>query len=82
MALTYEIKNFSNEGQQKFVGFIITDENGHVFVIDKRVDLADGKTDEQYIQDALGLAQAEINEWQESFAHVGKKFNPETGKFE
>lgn len=82
MALSYEIKDFKNEDGQKFVGFIITDESGNVFVIDKRVDIAESKTDEQYIQDALGLAQAEINEWQESFAHVGKKFNPETGAFE
>jgi len=82
MSLTYEIKDFRNEDNQKFVGFMITDEKQRVFVIDKRVDLVDGKTDEQYIQDAIALAQDEINEWKDSFALIGRKFNPETGGFE
>ena len=79
--MNYEIKNFENEGDNKFVGFRVTDANGAVFVIDKRVPLQDGKTAEQYISDALAMCQDEIAEWQASFALVGRKWNPETNSF-
>lgn len=79
--MKYQIKNFENEDNNKFVGFVITDDNGAVFVIDKRVPLADGKTNEQYISEALAMCQDEITEWQASFAVVGRKWNPETSSF-
>lgn len=76
------IKNFENQNDQKFVGFFITDDNNNKFVIDKYLPLVDGKSNEDYIKDALALCQDEINEWQESFALVGKTWNPETNSFE
>ena len=79
--MNYEIKNFENEDGNKFVGFKITDDKGAVFVIDKRVPLQDGKTNEQYISDALAMCQDEINGWQQSSALVGRKWNPETNSF-
>ena len=39
------IKTFQNDGDQKKVGFSITDANGNLFVVDKLVAIADGKTD-------------------------------------
>lgn len=75
------IKDFKTDGDNKFVGFKITDDAGNVFVIDKQVPLADGKTDEQYISDALAAGQAEIDEWQASRANVGKEWDAEAGAF-
>ena len=77
-----QIKNFANDGDQKLVGFMVRDENGKAFAIDKRVALADGKTDEQYVQEALALAQAEIDEWAANQSVVGRKWNAETNSFE
>ncbi len=76
-----QIKNFENDGDQKWVGFMVTNE-GKRFAIDKRVALADGKTDEQYVQEALALAQAEINEWVANQSVVGRKWNAQTNSFE
>ena len=79
--MKYHIKHFQNEGDKKFVGFYVEDENGRLFAIDKRVPLQEGKSDESYVTDALELCKKEIDEWQASFAHVGKTFDPATGKF-
>ena len=75
------IKDFRTDGDNKFVGFNITDDAGHRFIIDKRVPIADGKTDEQYVTEALAAGQAEIDEWQASFALVGKEWDAEAGAF-
>ena len=80
--MNYEIKNFENEDGNKFVGFKITDNNGAIFIIDKRVPLQEGKTNEQYVSEALAMCQDEIAEWQQSFALVGRKWNPDSGSFE
>lgn len=79
--MDYEIKNFENENGNKFVGFKITDSKGAVFLIDKRVPLQDGKTNEQYISEALAMCEVEISEWQQSFALIGQKWNPKTNSF-
>lgn len=75
------VKTFQNEGDQKKVGFKITDDAGNVFIIDKLVATADGKTDEQYVTDALTASQAEIDEWQASFAVVGREWDADAGAF-
>ena len=80
--MQYEIKNFQNEDTNKFVGFRIIDEKGATFFIDKRVSLQEGKTNEQYVSEALAMCQDEIAEWQESLALVGRNWNPETNSFE
>jgi hypothetical protein len=80
--MKYEIKNFQNEDGNKFVGFKITNDNGAMFFIDKRVPLQEGKTNEQYVSEALAMCQDEINEWQQSLALVGRAWNPESNSFE
>ena len=77
-----EIKNFENDGDNKFVGFYIRNDANALFVIDKRVPLASGKTDEQYVQEALALAKPEIDEWLTAQSVVGRKWNPQTNSFE
>lgn len=75
------VKTFQNEGDQKKVGFKITDANGNLFVIDKLVAVADGKTDEQYITEALTASQDEIDEWQASFSVIGREWDADAGAF-
>jgi len=79
--MEYQIKNFQTDGDQKMVGFIVKN-NDKAFAIDKRVPIVSGKTDEQYVQEALALAQPEINEWIASQSVVGRKWNPQTNSFE
>ena len=76
------VKNFENQNDQKFVGFFIIDENGQKFAIDKLLPLVAGKSNEDYIKEALALCQDEINTWQQSTAIVGKSWNLETDSFE
>jgi hypothetical protein len=78
--MDYEVKTFETEGDNKRVGFMV-DKNGKKLAIDKLVPIADGKTDESYVQDALAAAQAEIDAWSADVAVVGKKWNPDTNSF-
>ena len=80
--MEYKIKNFHNEDGKKYVGFIVKDDSGAEFVIDKKVDLVDGKADEKYVEEAMALCKAEVDEWVASRAVVGKNWNPDTNKFE
>lgn len=79
--MQYTIKNFENDGDKKFVGFFVTDAQGNIFAIDKRIPLQDGKTNEQYITEALALCADQIAEWQERYTVIGKVFDPATGTF-
>ena len=81
MALKYEIKNFHKEGEKQHVGMTITDGNGHTFLIDKQVDYQEGRTDEEYINDALVLMKPEIKKWQDSYKLIGKEFDADNKKF-
>ena len=76
-----KIKDFKTDGDNKLVGFDITDDTGNKFVIDKQVPLVEGKTNEQYVSEAMTASQAQIDEWQESFALVGKEWDAETNSF-
>tara|TARA_R110002167_G_scaffold102755_1_gene266310 strand:- start:22 stop:267 length:246 start_codon:yes stop_codon:yes gene_type:complete len=78
--MNYEVKTFETEGANKRVGFMV-DDDGKMFAIDKLVPITDGKTDESYVQDALGLAQSEIDSWAADAVVVGKKWNPDTNSF-
>ena len=80
--MEYKIKNFHNEDGKKYVGFIVKDDSGAEFVIDKKVDLVDGKADEKYVEEAMALCKTEVEEWVASRAIIGKKWNPDTNKFE
>lgn len=80
--MDYEIKNFETVGDNKLVGFMVTNDNGKLLAIDKQIAIAEGKTDEQYVQEALAAAQAEIDDWNVSASVVGRKWNPDTNSFE
>ncbi len=82
MALTIKIDKFYNDAEdntKKMVGLKIVDDKGNTFIIDKKITIADGKSDESYVKDAYDASLAEINEWQEGFALKGKIFNPSDG---
>ena len=78
--MNYEIKTFETEGSNKRVGFMV-DNNGKKFAIDKLVDIVEGKADEAYVQDALALAQSEIDAWVADTSIVGKAWDLETNSF-
>ena len=76
--MKHTIGKFVNEGDKKLVGFIV-ESNGNTLAVDKRVDISG--TDEEMVSAALVLAKPEIDEWQASFAHVGKEWDAEAGAF-
>jgi hypothetical protein len=80
--MKYEIKNFQDTDNQKHVGFFVKDDKGATLAIDKHLPLVKGKTNEEYIQEAIELCQAEVEEWQNSFSFVGKTWNTETNSFD
>jgi hypothetical protein len=75
------IKDFKTDGDQKLVGFSITDDAGNVLAHDQRVPLADGKTDEQYVSEALAASQDQIDAWKAEFENVGKEWDAEANAF-
>ena len=86
MSYTIKIDKFQNAvldgANKKLVGFKITKNSGEVFIIDKWLDIDDSKSDDTYASDAYKLCTTEIDEWKDSFTHVSKTFNPDTGKME
>ena len=86
------VKNNTTEGSDSYdsssgvvkkkIGFVVTNNNNEVFVIDKWLTIVDGKSDDDYSKDAYDAAKTEITAWDNSFANVGKTFNPDTGKME
>jgi len=86
MSYTIKIDKFQNTTQdganKKLVGFQITKDTGEVFIIDKWLDIDDSKSDDTYASDAYKLCTTEIDEWKDSFTHIAKTFNPNTGKME
>ena len=81
MKMKIVIKDFKTDGDQKLVGFSITDDGGNVLSHDQRVPLTDGTPDEQYVSEALEASQAEIDAWSAEFANVGKEWDAEAGAF-
>lgn len=79
--MKYEIKNFETKDNQKLVGLWVINENNRL-AIDKLLPIVDGKSPEQYVQEAINLCQQEITEWQNSGAIVGKTWNTQTNSFE
>ena len=79
MALTIKIDKFYNDSEdntKKMVGLEAVDEKGRTFIIDKKITIVDGKSDESYVKDAYDASLAEINEWQAQFSVKGKTFDP------
>jgi hypothetical protein len=81
MSLKYIIKDFYKVGNKQHVGMFVKDEKDRQFVIDKEVDFQEGRTDEEYINDALVLMKPEIKEWQDSYKLVGREFDADNKKF-
>ena len=78
MALTIKIDKFYNDTEdntKKMVGLRIVDDKGNIFISDKKITIADGKTDESYVKDAYDVSLTEINEWQAQFSVQGKIFD-------
>lgn len=86
MSYTIKIDKFQNTTQdganKKLVGFQITKDSGEIFIIDKWLNIVKGKSDDAYAKEAYEASLSEINEWEDSFTHVGQTFNPKTGKME
>jgi len=78
--MKYTIKTCEVEGDNKVIGFNVVYKVNNL-MIDKRVPLKEGKTDEAYITDAYNLAKPEIDKWVASFEQIGKEWNPETNSF-
>jgi predicted transglutaminase-like protease len=75
--MTITVDKFLEENGEKLVGLSVT-HNDKLFVIDKRIPIADGKTTEQYVADAVSAAQAEINAWKADAEIVGMTFDEDT----
>ena len=79
MALKVKIDKFHNDTEdntKKMVGLEVVDEKGHVFIVDKKITIVDGKSDESYVKDAYDASLAEINEWEAQLSMQGKVFDP------
>tara|TARA_R100001509_G_scaffold131032_1_gene84466 strand:+ start:511 stop:777 length:267 start_codon:yes stop_codon:yes gene_type:complete len=84
MSLTYAIDKFEIDGEdatKTLIGFRITDANGDIFIIDKKVTTG-SNSDEQLVTAAQSAAQSEIDAWVASRANVGKIWNPDTNSFQ
>ena len=81
MILEYKVKTFLTEGTDKRIGFMVKNDQGEMFAIDRLIPIVAGKTAEQYVQEALAAAQDEIDGWAADADSVGKTFNPSTGSF-
>ena len=75
--MTIKVDKFLEKDNEKLVGLRVT-HNDKLLVIDKRIPIADGKTTEQYVADAVSAAQAEINAWKADIAVVGMTFDEDT----
>ena len=79
MALTVKIDKFYNDTEdntKKMVGLEVVNEKGYVFIVDKKITIVDGKSDESYVKDAYDASLAEINEWESQLSMQGKVFDP------
>lgn len=67
---------------KKKVGLKVVNDEGGVFITDTYLDIVDGKTVDEYTKDAYDAKKSNIDNWLNSFANIGKVFNPDTGKIE
>ena len=79
MATTH-LKTFATEindsnVEVKRVGFFVKADGGQLFAIDKTIDLAEGKTKEQYIQEAYNLAKPQIDAWLDDVSVEGTEID-------
>ena len=64
------------------VGLKVVNDEGGVFITDTYFDIVDGKTFDEYTKEAYEEKKSNIDKWLDSFANIGKVFNPDTGKVE
>tara|TARA_A100001201_G_scaffold138840_1_gene130174 strand:+ start:394 stop:642 length:249 start_codon:yes stop_codon:yes gene_type:complete len=81
MALTYKIKDFYRNGDKQHVGMTITSENKKILTIDKEVDFVEGKSNEEYINEAYALMRDEVDAWEADVSLVDREFDVESGQF-
>ena len=67
---------------KKKVGLKVVNDEGGVFITDTYFDIVDGKTVDEYTKEAYDAKKSNIDKWLDSFANIGKVFNPDTGKVE
>ena len=67
---------------KKKVGLKVVNDEGGVFITDTYLDIVDGKTVDEYTKEAYDAKKLNIDKWLDSFANIGKVFNPDTGKVE
>ena len=67
---------------KKKVGLKVVNDEGGVFITDTYLDIVDGKTVDEYTKEAYDAKKSNIDKWLDSFANIGKVFNPDTGKVE
>ena len=67
---------------KKKVGFKVINDKDEIYIIDKWLTIVDGKSDDDYSKEAYDASKTQIDSWDNSFAKIGKTFNPDTGKIE
>ena len=78
--MKYIVKTFQDEDTNKRVGFFVKDDNDRQFAVDAVLPIVEGKTQQQYIQDALVDIKPKVDEWVESNQMIGLEINPDTGE--
>ena len=78
MNITYKVTKFLKvtDENKKLVGLTCTDTAGNVIIVDKQIDIVDGTTDAQYVQQAYTAAKTEIDEWAAGMGVHGMVFDP------
>ena len=81
MALTYKIKDFFKNGDKQHIGMTITNDDNKLLIMDKEVDFVEGKSNEEYINEAYALMKDEVDAWESDVSLVNKEFDVKKGKF-
>ena len=76
MSITYTVDKFYDDDGDKVVGLLCKDANGNAFIIDKRVKLVDGTSNESYVKQAYDVSKTEIDTWASQYDVKGKTFDP------
>jgi len=85
MSITFTVDKFTTDElsnddgsktTKKLVGLRCVDASDNVFIVDKRLDIVDGTTDAQYVQQAYAAAKTEIDEWSAGMSVQGMVFDP------
>ena len=78
MQITVKEINDTDDNKKR-VSFQVISDNNQIYIIDKRIDKTDNKTNEDYVNEAYALAKPEIDSWVAEVTNIGKTINLETG---